>query len=93
MKDNWRLIIKGFLIILFLYVAFFSIQNFWQGYHDLDLSANFMNLGYIGDTGTDNKIFPLGETYLRGLNQMKISFIWLGLDCLLAVLVGYIYRR
>lgn len=87
-----KTILKGVAIAIFLYIAFFSIQNFWQGYHDVDLSFNFLNLGYGADKGTDGQINLLQETYLRGLNQMRSSFIWLSIDCILAVLIGYLYR-
>jgi len=86
-----KTILKGVAIAIFLYVAFFSIQNFWQGYHDIDLSFNFLNLGHSIDKGTSGQFVMLEETYLRGLNQMKSSFIWLCLDCILAVMIGYFF--
>jgi len=79
-------------LIIFLYILIFSVQNFYQGYHDLDLSFNFLNLGYGSDVGTDGQTHLLHTTYLRGLNQIRDSFIWFGLDMLLGVLIGYMWR-
>ena len=87
-----NIIIKGVLFVIFLYIAFFSIQNFWQGYHDVDLSFNFLNLGYSVDRETSGQFTMLNETYLRGLNQMKNGFIWLCIDCIFAVMIGYWHR-
>ena len=85
--------IKIICLLVFLYVAFFSIQNFYQGYHDVDTSFNFMRLGMLGDIGTDGKYLLLTDVYLRGANRMTYSFVWLTLDCLLAVLIGYLWRK
>jgi len=79
-------------LVIFLYILIFSSQNFWQGYHDVDLSFNFLNLGYGSDKGTDEQVHLLKTTYLRGLNQMSDSFVWFGLDMLLGVLIGYLWR-
>lgn len=79
-------------LLVFIYILTFSMQNFWQGYHDVDLSFNFLNLGYGSDTGTDGQVNLLHTTYLRGLNQMRDSFIWICLDMLLGLVIGYIWR-
>ena len=85
-------IIKPLSIILFLYIAFFSIQNFWQGYHDLDISFNFLNTGNFSDISTSWEVINLNNVYMMGLNQTRTSFIWLTLDCILAVVIGYIFK-
>ncbi len=85
-------ILKVVCIIAFLYISFFSIQNFWQGYHDVDTSFNFMRLGLIGDINTDGSFVMLDATYLRGVNRMNAAFIWLGLDCILGVFIGMLFK-
>jgi len=85
-------IVKLSCIIVFLYVAFFSIQSFWQGFHDLDIAFNFLNLGMSQDINTDGQIITLSETYLRGLSRMEMAFIWLSLDSILGVIVGYLFK-
>jgi len=86
-------IAKISLILVFLYVAFFSIQNFYQGYHDIDIAFNFIHLGMTGDYNTDGQFVMLTETYLRGVNRMTTGFVWLCLDCILGVFVGCLYMR
>ncbi len=88
LNNKW---IKLVLIITFLYISFFSIQNFWQGYHDLDISFNFLHLGYTQDTNNNGLTMTLEETYMSGLNNMRMAFIWLSLNCILAVIIGYSY--
>ncbi len=80
------------LILAFLYIAFFSIQNFWQGYHQLDLSFNFLNQGFKFDVSTDGTPNTLTKGYIDGLNLMVTSFIWMCINCILGVIVGFLYR-
>ena len=87
-----KLILRGLGIIVFLYVAFFSIQNFYQGYHDLDIAFNFLNLGMTGDINTNGQHVLLTDTYLRGVKRVTTSFVWLTIDCIFGVLIGYLYR-
>ena len=87
-----KTIIKGILIIGFLYVAFFGIQNFWQGYHDVDVAFNFANFGYVADTNTAGQVVNFQDIYFNGLLQMRMAFIWITIDCILAVVIGYLFR-
>ena len=80
------------LILIFLYIAFFSIQGFWNGFHQLDLCFNFINQGIKFDVDTNGVSHELTQGYIDGLNMMKNNFIWMCIDCLLGVLIGFVYR-
>ena len=84
---------KLILIVIFLYILIFSIQNFWQGYHSMDTAFNFLNLGMKADIGTNGKLSDLTNVYLSGVNQMSMAFIWLCLDVIVGVVIGYLFRR
>jgi len=92
-KKNLRKIASIVLLMVFLWVAFFSIQNFWMGYHKLDLSFNFLNQGFKFDVDTTGKTHTLTEGYITGLKGMTDAFIWMCLDCILAVVIGFIYKK
>ena len=85
-------VIRIILILVFLFIAFFSIQNFYQGYHSVDIAYNFLNLGYTQDVSTNGEIITLSQTYLNGVSLMTTSFVWFALNCLLGVLIGYLYK-
>lgn len=92
-KTKAKKLFSLILILVFLYIGFFSIQNFYQGYHDIDIAFNFLNLGMTGDYNTDGSFIMLTDTYLRGMDRMTTSFVWLTLDCLLGVLIGWNYKK
>lgn len=71
----------------------FSIQNFWQGYHSMDTAFNFLNLGMKADVGSDGYHTELTQVYIIGVNQMTTSFIWLCLDIIVGVGIGYLFRK
>ncbi len=75
-------------ILTFLYIAFFSIQNFYQGFHDLDITFNFLNLGINGDINTNGQFVLLTDTYLRGVKRVTTAFVWFCLNSILGVFIG-----
>lgn len=85
-------IIRIILIGVFLYILLNSCMMFWNGYHNLDLSFNFLNLGYTQDKGINENYIKLEESYLTGLNGMRNGFMWLGFDLILAVYLGYLLK-
>ena len=85
-------LLKLSLLIIFVYILIFSIQNFWQGYHDTDTAFNFLNLGLTSDINTGGQEIMLNATYLRGVDRMTSSFVWLCLDVLVGLLIGYLWR-
>lgn len=87
-----KTILKYISVGVFLYIAFFSIQNFYQGYHDLDIAFNFLNLGMSGDFNTDGSFVMLTDTYLRGLSRITTSFVWFCFDCILGVYIGMMFK-
>lgn len=80
------------LIGVFLYILIYSVMLFYNGYHNLDLSFNFLNLGYTMDKGIDKHFISLEVSYLAGLNQMRSAFAWIGFDIILAFYVGYVIK-
>lgn len=92
-KSKAKKLVSLVLILGFLYVAFFSIQNFWQGYHDTDIAFNFLHRGMTGDFNTDGTYVMLTDTYLRGVNRMTTSFVWLCVDCILGVFIGWAHKK
>ena len=89
--------IKNILLMLsvgvFIYVLAFSIMNFWQGYHDIDISFNMLNLGHKADVNTNGELNDLGVIYLRGLNRIKNSIIWLIFNTIFGVWIGYVSKK
>ena len=85
-------LLKIGLLLLFVYILIFSTSNFYQGYHDLDIAFNFLNIGLTSDINTGGQEIMLNATYLRGLNRITYSFVWLCLDVLVGLLIGYLWR-
>lgn len=47
-----------------------------MGYRNIDLSFNYLNLGYSADIGMNGQLNSLSEFYLNGLNQILSGFGW-----------------
>ena len=77
-------------LLVFLYVAFFSIQNFYQGYHSIDMAYNYVHA--MGDYD-GQMLKSMDEVYLRGVGLITRSFVWMCLDCLGAIVIGYFWRK
>lgn len=94
---NMNEIIKKFglitVVIVLLYTSYNGILSFWQGYHNLDSSFNYIHLGLNQDINTDGVVRSLRDTYLLGLNQMKNGFSWLCFDVILGVLTGFLIKK
>lgn len=90
---KFRKILKYAAIGVFLYTGFISIQNFYQGYHSLDLAFNMLNQGLKADIGTNGQLNNLGLVYLNGVKMITSSFVWLCLDCILGVYIGMLYKE
>lgn len=90
---GFKKLLLGIGISVFLYVLAFSMMMFWQGYKDLDLSFNMVNLGHKADVGTNGELNNLSVIYLRGLNQMKDAVIWLTFNTIFGVWIGYLSKK
>ena len=86
-------ILKYISIGAFLYILAFSIQNFYQGYHDVDIAFNFLHLKMTGDINTNGNFVSLSNTYLRGVGRMLNSFVWLIIDCIGGIYIGMIFKK
>lgn len=71
---------------------------FVSGYHNLDLSVNYLRIAYIFDldysiffdTSAGGKVYHADEWYIIGLNMMNIGFFIFGFG---AVLTGWGYAN
>jgi len=85
-------ILKICVLFVFFYIAFFNIQNFYQGYNDIIIAFNFISS--VGENiNTNGDILSLNATYLRGVTRMTSSFVWLTINCILGVVIGYLYKN
>lgn len=80
------------VLVILLYTSYNSIIGFYQGYHALDLSFNFLNLGYTQDQTLQGNIVTLKESYVSGLSLIKTSFQWLVFDVILSFIFGYLLK-
>jgi len=84
---------KTSLVLIFcsvLYTTIKGIISIYSGYHNLDLSFNFLNLGYMADISTKFQFMSLEEVYTMGLNQVLSGTGWLCLSIILSLILGYI---
>ncbi|MFA5485106.1 MAG: hypothetical protein WC260_02560 [Candidatus Pacearchaeota archaeon] len=80
------------LILIFcsvLYTIIKGIVSIYSGYHNLDLSFNFLKLGYTSDISTKFQFMSLEEVYTMGLNQVLSGTGWLCLSIILSLILGY----
>ena len=66
-----------------------GIISFYRGYHNLDTSFNFLNLGYTQDLNVAGNLVSLKDYYLIGLNQMTTGLGWVCFGVILALVLGY----
>ena len=75
------------------YTLIKGVISVYRGYHNLDLSFNFLNLGYTQDITLKGYMISLQDAYINGLNQMLGGVGWLCLSILFALVLGYFIGR
>lgn len=81
------------LLVVLLYTSYSAIMAFYLGYHNLDLSYNFINLGFNNDLTTQGDFIELHTLYLQGRNQIKYGFNWICFDVIIAFILGYLFKK
>jgi len=62
-------------VVVFIFTSIVGIMLFLVGYHNVDMSVNFMKLGIEGyDETVGGKILKLEDVYLVGIRLMWIGF-------------------
>jgi len=62
-------------VVVFIFTSVVGIMLFLVGYHNVDMSVNFMKLGIEGyDETVGGKILKLEDVYLVGIRLMWIGF-------------------
>jgi len=62
-------------VVVFIFTSIVGVMLFLVGYHNVDLSVNFMKLGIEGyDETVGGKILKLEDVYLVGIRLMWVGF-------------------
>jgi hypothetical protein len=61
--------------LLALVLMLFGVFLFGLGYHNVDLSVNFLNQGIGNDYNAIGALYPMEEIYLSGMKELLISVV------------------